>query len=54
MTRDAIVRAGHFSFKCRTCSDRFVVTKIAVQVIGDFVGKFCGRGLIRILDRRHG
>ena len=47
MTWQAIVRAGNFAFQCRTRGNRFVVTDVAVVVIGDLVRQCCGRRFVR-------
>ena len=38
VTGKAVVGAGNFSFEGGAGGDGFVVTNVAVQVIGDFVG----------------
>src|SRR5688572_20435237 len=52
MTRHAIVCTGDLAFERGARRDGLVVAKIAVHVIRDLVGEFCGRWFIGILDRR--
>ena len=43
VTGQTVVRARDLPLQCRTRSDSFVVTDVAVRVVGDFVRQL-GRG----------